>query len=298
MYLGTSKRDDGKTFVVLKERDKFVDFSMAWFAYQVVVEKKKNAIYASSLDEFFKRSFIEMVSKVYSFIKEKKLMDFYYLRKDPHFIQPVLKPSKIVCLGLNYVKHAKEANMVVPEEPIFFSKAPSSLIGPNQEIIAKKEWGRIDPEAELAVIIGKECKDCSEDEAYKYVAGFTVFNDVTARDMQSRDLSHQRPWFRSKSFDTFAPMGPYLVTMEDVKDPQNLNIKLSVNGEVRQDANTGDMLFSIPYIISYISRHFTLFPGDIIATGTPEGIAPLKNGDTIEIEIEKVGILKNKIKID
>ncbi len=296
MYLGTSKRD-GKTFVVLKEGDKFVDFSMAWFAYQVVVEKKKNPLYASSLDDFLKESFTTLVSNVYQFIKDKKLLDFYYLRHTPQFVQPVLSPSKIICLARNYGEHAKEANMTIPKEPVFFSKAPSALIGPDDEIVAKREWGRIDPEAELAVVIGKVCKECKEDEAYRYIAGFTIFNDVTARDIQSTDIAQKEPWFRSKSFDTFAPMGPYLVTMESIGNPQNLNIRLSVNGDIRQDANTKDMLFSIPYLISYISNHLTLLPGDIIATGTPKGIAPLKNGDNIEIEIENIGILKNKIKI-
>ncbi len=296
MYLGTSKRD-GKTFVVLKEGDKFVDFSMAWFAYQVVVEKKKNPLYASSLDDFLKESFTTLVSNVYQFIKERKLLDFYYLRNEPHFIQPILRPSKIICLARNYGEHAKEANMTIPKEPVFFSKAPSALIGPNEEIIARKDWGRIDPEAELAVVIGKVCKECSEDEAFKYIAGFTIFNDVTARDIQSKDISQKEPWFRSKSFDTFAPMGPYIVTLESIEDPQNLQIKLSVNGEIRQNANTKEMLFDIPYLISYISKHLTLLPGDIIATGTPKGIAPLGNGDSIEIEIENIGILKNTIKI-
>jgi len=296
MYLGTSKRD-GKTFVVLKEKDKFIDFSMAWFAYQVVVEKKKDPFYARSLDDFFEESFTELVSKVYQFIKEKRLIDFYYLRNEPQFVQPILHPSKIICLARNYGEHAKEANMTIPKEPVFFAKAPSALIGPNEEIIAKKGWGRIDPEAELAVIIGKKCKDCTKDNAYKYIAGFTIFNDVTARDIQSKDISEREPWFRSKSFDTFAPMGPYLVTMESIKDPQNLKIRLFVNEEVRQNANTKDMLFDIAYLISYISRHLTLYPGDIIATGTPKGIAPLKNGDNIKIEIEKVGTLENSIKI-
>ncbi len=296
MYLGTSKRD-GKTFVVLKEGDKFVDFSMAWFAYQVIVEKKKNAFYASSLDDFFKESFNTLVSNVYQFIKERKLLDFYYLRNEPKFIQPILRPSKIVCLARNYGEHAKEANMTIPKEPVFFSKAPSAIIGPEEEIVAKKEWGRIDPEAELAIIIGKRCKECKEEEAYGYIAGFTIFNDVTARDIQRKDISEKEPWFRSKSFDTFAPIGPYLVTMDSIGDPQNLNIKLSVNGEVRQNANTKEMLFNIPYLISYISSHFTLMPGDIIATGTPKGIAPLSHGDIIEIEIENIGVLRNKISI-
>lgn len=296
MYLATCKRDK-RSFVVLKEGDKFIDFSMAWSAYQVVVEKKKEPFYAKSLDDFFHESFIELIGKVYQFIKEKKLIDFYYLRTTPNFIQPILYPSKIICLARNYGEHAKEANMTIPKEPVFFAKAPSAIIGPNEEIIAKKEWGRIDPEAELAVIIGKRCKECKEEEVYKYIAGFTIFNDVTARDIQSKDISEKEPWFRSKSFDTFAPMGPYLVTMDDISDPQNLNIKLSVNGEVRQNANTSDMLFSVPYLISYISNHFTLMPGDIIATGTPKGIAPLSNDDEIEIEIENIGVLKNRIKI-
>ena len=296
MYLATCERNN-RSFVVLKEKNDFINFSIAWSAYQVVVEKKKEPYYAKSLDDFFVHSFYETVVEVYQFIKERNLIDFYYLRNEPKIIQPILRPSKIICLARNYMEHAKEANMSVPSEPVFFAKATSAIIGNGDDIIANKEWGRIDPEAELGIVIGKECKNCTKEDAYDFIAGFTIFNDVTARDMQYRDISHSEPWFRAKGFDTFAPMGPYLVTIDSLKNPQNLDIKLYVNNELRQNSNTKNMIFDIPTIISYISNHFTLLPGDVIATGTPQGIAPLKNNDLIKIEIENIGVLENKITI-
>lgn len=232
------------------------------------------------------------LEKVLIFIKHHNLINT--LSVDVYkILPPITRPSKIIALGRNYLEHAKETGYNAPKEPIFFSKSVSSIIGHDERIIYPTWLTRVDPEVELGVIIGKKAKNIPEETAINYVLGYTIINDVTARDMQTEDLKISNPWFRSKSFDTFCPIGPYLVLKEQVQDPHNLNIELRVNGTVRQKDNTKNLIFKIPYIISYITRHMTLEPGDIIATGTPSGIAPIKPGDIIEAEIEGIGILKN-----
>jgi 5-oxopent-3-ene-1,2,5-tricarboxylate decarboxylase/2-hydroxyhepta-2,4-diene-1,7-dioate isomerase len=209
---------------------------------------------------------------------------------------PIQRPSKIIAMGRNYLAHVKELRHEVPKEPLFFSKAPSSLVPHEADIVIPK-WldGRVDHEAELALIIGKLCEDVSEEKAMEYVAGYSILNDVTARDIQKEDIDHGNPWFRSKSIDTFCPMGPYLVPMDDVADPNKLDIKLTVNGILKQKANTSSMIFCVPKIVSAISRYMTLQPSDIIATGTPEGVSPIKDGDVVEITVTGLGTLKNKV---
>ena len=210
-------------------------------------------------------------------------------------LPPMIKPSKIIALGRNYLEHARETGYSAPREPIFFSKAVSSIIG-NEDCIIYPSWlTRVDPEVELGVIIGKRAKNIPEERAMDYVLGYTIVNDVTARDMQTEDLSIANPWFRSKSFDTFCPLGPYLVLKEYIKDPHNLDIELRVNGVIRQKDNTKNLIFRIPKIIAFITRHMTLEPGDIIATGTPSGIAPVRPGDVVEAEIEGIGVLRNTV---
>jgi 5-oxopent-3-ene-1,2,5-tricarboxylate decarboxylase / 2-hydroxyhepta-2,4-diene-1,7-dioate isomerase len=212
------------------------------------------------------------------------------------FAVPVQRPSKIVAIGRNYLAHVKELKHEVPAEPVFFSKAPSSLI-PHEADIVIPAWldGRVDHEAELALVIGSPCRNVPEEEAMACVAGFSIVNDVTARAMQKEDIEHGNPWFRSKSIDTFCPMGPFLVPVDDVPHPENLEILLTVNGETRQKARTSSMIFPVPKLVSAVSRYMTLEPGDIIATGTPEGVSPLKHGDEIEITVTGLGTLRNKV---
>ena len=196
-------------------------------------------------------------------------------------------PSKVVCVGLNYVEHAKELKMKLPEEPILFLKPPSAVIGPGAEIVMPKSSERVDYEGELGVVIGKRCKAMAADEAKKYVLGYTCFNDVTARDLQQKDGQ----WTRAKSFDTFAPFGPWIASI----DPSNADIKTRVNGEVKQSSNTADLIFGVPKLIEFISHVMTLEPGDVIATGTPSGVGRLEKGDVVEVEIEGIGVLKNRV---
>jgi 2-keto-4-pentenoate hydratase/2-oxohepta-3-ene-1,7-dioic acid hydratase in catechol pathway len=210
---------------------------------------------------------------------------------------PVRNPSKVVAIGLNYRDHAREQGAPIPDSPIIFAKFPTSVIGPGDAIV----WDpaltqQVDYEAELAVVIGRRARNVSEADALDFVAGYTCSNDVSARDLQFGD--HQ--WVRGKSLDTFCPLGPVLVTVDEIPDPQDLSVRALLNGEVMQDSRTSEMIFGVRELIAFASRAFTLLPGDVILTGTPHGVGVfrkppvfLKDGDRIVIEIEKVGRLEN-----
>ncbi len=200
-------------------------------------------------------------------------------------------PSKVVCVGLNYIEHAKELNMKIPAQPVIFLKPSSSVIFNNEKIKYPKMSKRVDYEAELAVVIAKKCKNVSEKNSKKYILGYACLNDVTARDLQKKD----EQWTRAKSFDTFCPLGPHIVSGIN---PNNLKIELYLNGEVKQSSNTKNLIFKIPELVSFISKIMTLEKYDVIATGTPVGVGPVKIGDKIEVKIEKVGTLTNYIARD
>lgn len=198
-------------------------------------------------------------------------------------------PSKIVCVGRNYAEHAAELGNEVPAAPLLFLKAPSAIIYDGDDIVIPKQSTQVEHEAELAVVIGRACKELPDDaDVSSYVLGFTCLNDVTARDLQRLDGQ----FARAKSFDTFCPIGPHLVQDVDVKD---LRVVCRVNGEVRQDGRTSQMVFPVDFLIRYISRQMTLVPGDVIATGTPSGVSRLNDGDVCEVEIDGIGILANRV---
>ena len=213
---------------------------------------------------------------------------------------PIARPSKIVCVGLNYAKHAKESGMAIPSEPVLFFKATSSIIGPNDSVMLPKGSEKSDWEVELAVVIEKKTSYVSKEEAMDYVAGYMLHNDISERAFQ---LEMEGQWVKGKSCDTFAPIGPYLVTKSEIPDPHNLNLWLNVNGEQLQNSNTSDLIFDIPTLVSYISQFMTLLPGDVISTGTPFGVGLgfdppryLKAGDVMELGIEKLGISTQRVK--
>jgi len=195
-------------------------------------------------------------------------------------------PSKIVCLGLNYRRHAEEAKLPIPSVPLIFLKPSTAVIGPDDSIILPHLWRRVDYESELGVVIGRKAKDVTEDKAKEYVIGYTCFNDVSERYVQSEDGQ----WTRAKGYDIFAPIGPCI---ETEVDPDNLKLETYLNGELRQSACTSDLLFGVSRLISFISSVMTLLPGDVIATGTPSGIGCVKPGDVVEVRIEKIGTLRN-----
>ncbi|HCX23438.1 MAG: ureidoglycolate lyase [Flammeovirgaceae bacterium] len=212
---------------------------------------------------------------------------------------PVKRPGKIICIGLNYRKHAEESGMAVPTEPVVFFKASSSVVGPNDQIIIPKNSVKTDWEVELAVVIGKKANYVSEEEALDYVAGYVLHNDVSEREFQ---LERGGQWVKGKSCDTFAPLGPCLVTSDDVANPNSLNLWLKLNGENVQDGNTNDFVFNVQEVISYLSQFMSLMPGDIISTGTPAGVGLgfnppkyLKHGDVIELGIEGLGTARQEV---
>ena len=212
-----------------------------------------------------------------------------------------IKPTKIVCLGRNYLKHAKELNSPVPTEPVFFVKTINTLITDGKPIIyprilyENEEFNRVDHEVELAFILSQRCKKVSSENAFDYIQGYSIFLDMTARKMQIFDRNKNLPWYRSKNFDTFSVIGPRIVPPNEIEDPHNLKIELLLNGKIQQSSNTSYMIFKIPEMIEYLSSFLTLEKGDIIATGTPSGVGPIQPGDVIKASIEKIGTITHEI---
>lgn len=213
---------------------------------------------------------------------------------------PIARPSKIVCVGLNYRKHAIESGHEVPSEPVLFFKASSSLSGPNDNIIIPKNSIKTDWEVELAVVIGKKATYLNEADALDFVAGYVLHNDLSEREFQ---LEKSGQWVKGKSADTFAPLGPFLATQDEISDPHNLNLWLKVNDEIMQQSNTSDLIFKIPFLVSYISQFMSLLPGDVISTGTPSGVGLghvppryLKPGDIVELGVDGLGSAKQNVR--
>ena len=213
---------------------------------------------------------------------------------------PLARPSKIVCVGLNYAKHAAESGMEVPQEPVLFFKATSAIVGPFDNIIIPKGSTKTDWEVELAVVIGKTASYVSEKNAMNHIAGYVLHNDVSERAFQ---IERSGQWVKGKSCDTFAPLGPFIATKDEITDPNNLNLWLKLNGKIMQNSNTSDFIFNIQHVVSYISQFMTLLPGDVISTGTPFGVGLgltppkyLKSGDIVELGIEHLGVSRQVCK--
>jgi 2,4-diketo-3-deoxy-L-fuconate hydrolase len=211
----------------------------------------------------------------------------------------IKRPSKIICIGLNYADHAKEAGSPIPVEPIVFFKASSALCGPNDDLIIPKNSEKTDWEVELAVVIGKKASYVAEKDADDYIAGYVLHNDYSERSFQ---LERGGQWVKGKSCDTFAPLGPFLATKEEIADVHNLNLWLKVNGKMMQDSSTSQLIFKVPFLVHYLSQFMTLYPGDVISTGTPHGVGLgfnppiyLKAGDEVELGIEGLGSSKQKV---
>jgi 2-keto-4-pentenoate hydratase/2-oxohepta-3-ene-1,7-dioic acid hydratase in catechol pathway len=215
-------------------------------------------------------------------------------------LPPIPDPPKIVCLGLNYRDHAMETGAPIPKDPVLFSKYATALIGPGEAIVLPPVSNEVDYEAELVIVVGKRGRNLSAADAPAYVAGYTIGHDVSARDWQLK--KDQKQWMVGKTFDTFAPTGPHLVTADEVRDPHNLAIRLQLNGKTMQDSNTRQMIFGVGAVVAYLSQVFTIEPGDLIFTGTPPGVGIarkppvyLKAGDQVEVEIEGLGVLRNPV---
>jgi 2-keto-4-pentenoate hydratase/2-oxohepta-3-ene-1,7-dioic acid hydratase in catechol pathway len=279
--------------------DKIVDVSMA---YSSLFKGSLPSDMLSFLDEG--EVALEKAKQVEQAITTSEedlqsISDLIFSMRAAKVVAPIPRPRKnVICLGLNYSEHAEETKSSLPEYPIFFTKPPTSIIGPNAPVLFPKNTYRVDYEAELAFVIGKQGKNIAENEAYDYIAGYTVFNDITARDFQRRHVQ----WFKGKGLDTFAPMGPCIVTKDEVLNPHNLGITLKLNDALMQSSNTKHMIFKIPTLLSYLTMDMTVEPGDIIATGTPSGVGYsrkppiyLKPGDVMTVTVERVGVLQNKV---
>lgn len=293
MKIATFKEGQIEKFGVMEE-DKLIDVQFVSDVLSDVIKDREFPV-VYSMAEFI--SGWEEVKTMLKVAKKTFGKEFYKLFtvKDAKFGAPISRESKIICLGKNYKAHAKETGSEIPEEPILFGKFSDCAIANKDKIKYPSFATRIDPEIELAVVIGDVCKNVSAKDAMDCVFGYTIANDVTERELEYKDMKEGHPWFRSKNFDMAMPIGPYIVTKDEIKNPHNLKIQLSVNEKVRQKGNTRNMIFKIDYLISYISKYLTLYPGDIISTGTVSGIAPVNKGDKIVCEIEKIGKLENKV---
>lgn len=295
MKIVSFKGDKGDRIGIQTDRG-IVDFSAGFQAYNLVEREELCPMITDVLTLVESGLFdVETFTETLRFLSRHSLLDRYITCEKLPLNPPISKPPKIVALGLNYGGHAKESGREAPKEPVIFCKAASAVIGHEDEVVINPKIGRVDPEIELAVIIGKRAKNVSQDEAGNFIAGYTILNDVSARDMQSSDFELCNPWFRSKSLDTFCPIGPCIVLPDEISPLDELDLELKVNGETRQKSNTRQLIFKIPALIEYISSLITLEPGDIVSTGTPEGIAPIHPGDVVEATVEKIGTLRNKV---
>lgn len=232
---------------------------------------------------------------------ERATRDAKPLERDSlRLVAPIVQPEKIICIGLNYADHAAESGSAIPAEPVVFCKFPTALAGPEDVIRLPSVSEKVDYEAELVVVIGRGGRDIDERQAMQHVGGYTCGHDVSARDWQLQKPGNQ--WLLGKTFDTFAPIGPQLVTPDEIPEPENLNIMLRLNGETMQSSNTRQLIFPIRKLIAYVSQVATLKPGDLIFTGTPPGVGAarkppvyLKAGDSVEVEIERLGVLRNRV---
>jgi len=252
----------------------------------------------SAFGEDYTEQFFETdgVARLAAFIKDKQLPE---VGEDVRLGSPIVRPSKIVCIGLNYADHAKETNAPLPPEPVIFMKATTAIVGPNDNIVIPKNSVKTDWEVELAVVIGKKASYVDEATAMDYVAGYVLHNDVSEREFQ---LERNGTWDKGKGCDTFAPLGPFLATPDEIADPHNLRLWLKVNGKTLQDGTTANFIFNLPHLISYTSQFMTLLPGDIISTGTPAGVGLgmkppfyLRPGDVVELGIDGLGESKQNV---
>lgn len=291
-----SYKGNKEDYIGIQTEAGIVNFSIGLHLYNLMEKEESCPMVTDILTLLQNGSFnVGLFTEVLDFINRHG-MDLYAVGEKVKLNPPIRRPPKIVALGLNYASHASESGREAPTEPVIFCKASTSVIGPEDNVIINPAIGRVDPEVEMAVIIGKEAKSVSRENAADYIAGYTVLNDISARDMQSADFELRNPWFRSKSIDTFCPIGPCIVTPDEISPLDELDLELKVNGETRQKSNTKHLIFKVPELIEYISGMITLEPGDIISTGTPEGIAPIEPGDVVEAIVEKIGTLTNYVR--
>lgn len=291
MILTTFQSEDGPRMAIKTDAG-WLDMAQAGEAFSSPIDVSVDAIYGLGLDA------MDALNSLVEQASGSGHASLYIDEANMDYAPAVPNPGKILCVGLNYSKHAAESGMAEPEYPVLFSKFNNTIAAPNEDIPMQDDWGTVDYEAELGVIIGKTARNVSEADALDYVFGYCNINDLSERDLQLRSGQ----WLLGKTLDKFLPIGPYVVTADAIPDPQNLSVKGWFNGELRQDSNTSDMIFSVAEVIAYASKVMTLSPGDVISTGTPEGVILgmdpkqwMKPGDEYIIEIEGLGRLVNKM---
>ncbi|PTL38005.1 fumarylacetoacetate hydrolase family protein [Alkalicoccus saliphilus] len=299
----------GKAKVGVVEDNQVIDLHESYKAHlkhkgETRIEEKANAFVPNNMNELLEggEESLKLAKEAVFFALEAKdqaAAQLVYKKADVKIGAPVPKPNKIVCVGHNYRDHIKEMGRDLPEVPVLFAKFSNAVIGPEDDIPHPSITEKLDYEAEFAFVVGKKAKDVSEEEALDYVAGYTIVNDVSARDLQMRTLQ----WLQGKSMDGSAPMGPWLVTKDEIADPDALDISLKVNGVEKQRSNTEQLVFNVNRMLSFTSSIMTLEPGDVILTGTPGGVGVardpqefLKDGDVVTIEVGEVGVLENTVR--
>lgn len=277
--------------------DRWVDLGRATADYHRIVEGKECAQPRDVGDllrnGWINRSFYRRMAEFVQ--RNGRLSDYALAGAEPTFLLP-WRPGRVLCVGRNFRAHVAEFDNQLPKEPVYFSKSPTACIGPGEPIVIEAAYGRVDYEGELGVVIGARGRHVSAEDARHLVAGYTLVNDVTARDIQRGDMADSNPWFRSKSVDTFCPLGPVVVMAEVLDWPVVTPLETRVNGAVRQSSTTDRFIFSIAEVIAAITRFMTLEPGDLIAMGTPEGVGPLTDGDVVEVENPAIGVLRNPVR--
>jgi 2-keto-4-pentenoate hydratase/2-oxohepta-3-ene-1,7-dioic acid hydratase in catechol pathway len=294
MKFGVARLETGSA-VVTALGDRWINLSEAWRDYNRHVEGRETPPLASVQDlldhGLFHRAFYRRIAE---FCQRHGRNDLYTVAGPPRFMLP-WRPGKVVAIARNYQAHVRELGHEMPSEPMFFGKVPSVCIGPEDPIIARSEYGRVDHEGEIGVIIGRRASRLRPEEARDVVAGYTLVNDVTARAIQKQDREAGNPWFRAKNMDSFCPMGPVALLAEAFPWPLEVPIETRVNGELRQQGNTRQFIFDLPTLLAAVTRCITLEPGDVLATGTPEGVGPLHPGDVVEVIQPEIGTLRNPV---
>lgn len=286
---------DGEDFLGFEDGGPLLDLTRAITLHETARDNSPDDLFQDIEELIWEDLFtLEYLGGVMEFITKHGLTADLSVDAGFEVNAPVF-PGKIIALGNNYRNHIKEMDQKMPEVPVLFGKWPSTVIGPGQSIVRPKWIGNMSYEAELAFIIGRQAKNVSASEAMDYVAGYTCLNDITARDIQRQDLSRALPWMPSKNFDTFSPMGPCVLLAGAVKSPVEIGVQSRVNGVLKQDGNTRDLIFDIPTVIEYITRIMTLEPGDVVSTGTPEGVGYVEPGDVVEITCTGIGALSNPV---
>ena len=290
----TTQQGEPRIGVVYDKRR--FDFTRIWQIFKEIRSSPRTPDYhfmqiMIEMENFSEKVITEVVEEV----KDFRGLGDLVIKGEINYDMPIQRPSKVLCMARNYRKHAQEFDHNVPTKPVYFAKLPSSLIPHEANIQMPSDVGRVDHEVELAIVIGTTTSNISKSDAMSVIAGYTIANDVSARAAQKESIANGEPWTFCKGLDTFLPIGPYLIPADSVDDPHNLDIELTVNDEMRQQSNTKNMIFDIPTIISTMSRYITLLPGDIICTGTPEGVGPIQPGDVVQARIDGMGVLRNHV---